>query len=314
MEVPQSPPCATSRTNVRTLCRRRYVVVGRWKRWTIPGAVIIGVAWATTAWIAVRRHRYAVLERYGTVTGQVIDFAFSEVDDRSLERLNGMPGLRTVNLSDCARVTDSGFSWVKNTPKLAELCVRGCRLSGQFLEYIPSTVCLDTLAVDRTGVTDSSMMRLKCALHLRVFQASESLVGLDGTWLDKCQNIERLELAGTRVDDNFVCHIARCRHVTHLVLASCMVTDTGLGGLAALPRLQYLDLSGTLVTDSGIEQLKDAKNLEALVLTDTKISDASISHLGQLNKLTYLGLKNTLITDEGRMRLQAAHPKLRIER
>ena len=63
-----------------------------------------------------------------------------------------------------------------------------------------------------------------------------------------------------------------------------------------------------------MKELRELTNLEKLDLHGTQITDAGLEHLRKLNRLQRLILAGTDVTDEGAKRLEAAFPKLEIER
>ena len=82
----------------------------------------------------------------------------------------------------------------------------------------------------------------------------------------------------------------RFRDVQSINLAGTKITDDGLKHLANLEALQVLDLSRTDITDAGLEHLKGLTALRSLSLGDTKISDAAVETLKELPSLQLVDL------------------------
>ncbi len=102
-------------------------------------------------------------------------------------------------------------------------------------------------------------------------------------------------------------------HVGELFLARTKVGDATLDTLARMPNLARLDLRATAVTDAGVEKLRGASALRELNLSQTSVGDASIDALASLPNLQHLYVWRTSIGTEGRARLLAARPELKLE-
>jgi uncharacterized membrane protein/YHS domain-containing protein len=102
-------------------------------------------------------------------------------------------------------------------------------------------------------------------------------------------------------------------HVGELFLARTKVGDAALDTLARMPNLARLDLRATAITDAGVETLRGASALSELNLSQTAVSDASIDALASLPSLKRLYVWRTSISAEGRERLLAARPELKLE-
>jgi mono/diheme cytochrome c family protein len=99
-----------------------------------------------------------------------------------------------------------------------------------------------------------------------------------------------------------------------LNLAGTKISNAGLLSIAGLPNLQRLHLEKTPVTDGALIFLKDLKKLEYLNLYGTGVTDAGLDHLKGLANLKHLYLFETKVTEAGAKKLQAALPKVQIDR
>jgi hypothetical protein len=88
-----------------------------------------------------------------------------------------------------------------------------------------------------------------------------------------------LDLAGTRVTDAGLAHLAGLTNLRTLRLEDTQVTDAGLKYLAPLKKLTELDLRGTRVTDAGLEVLAGFPNLQKLLLDKSQATDAGVAKL-----------------------------------
>lgn len=97
--------------------------------------------------------------------------------------------------------------------------------------------------------------------------------------------VYELNLAGSKVTDAGVAHLAALTNLRRLHLEKTAVTDAGLAHLKGLAGLEYLNLYGTAVTDAGMANLAGLKNLKNLYLWQTKVTPEGAA-----------GLKKTLPT------------------
>jgi uncharacterized membrane protein len=104
-------------------------------------------------------------------------------------------------------------------------------------------------------------------------------------------------LAGTHFGDAELASLAPlAANLRWLDLAGTRVTDVGLGHLAAMPNLVRLHLERTGITDDGLESLSGLKDLEYLNLYATKVTDTGLAALVGLPKLRQLYLWQTGVT------------------
>ena len=99
-----------------------------------------------------------------------------------------------------------------------------------------------------------------------------------------------------------------------LSLARSAVTDAGLAPLASCRALRRLHLAQTGINDAGLQHLRGLQELRFLNLFGTKVTDAGLTQLHNLRQLEKVFLWQTAVTSEGVAALQAALPKLTIDR
>jgi uncharacterized membrane protein/YHS domain-containing protein len=88
-------------------------------------------------------------------------------------------------------------------------------------------------------------------------------------------NIRRLDLAGTKVSDAGMVHVAAMPNLIRLHLERTAITDEGVARLATLPELQYLNLYGTKITDRALNELQLLPNLKQVYIWQTKVTPAA---------------------------------------
>ena len=114
---------------------------------------------------------------------------------------------------------------------------------------------------------------------------------ISGKWLmylDVCSNLSRLELLGVDASDSDVRVLAKCKH------------------------LEFLGLNDAKLSDNGLRELVGLRGLRWLSLENTRITDVSIDVLLRFPDLELANIDGTAITENGRARLRAANPRLRL--
>lgn len=185
-----------------------------------------------------------VRELPSSMNGGHLDLSGRGVTALGIHRLGRILNLSVLNLTG-ARITSLGLTSLKETR-------------------------LDSLSLNRTGVTDEMV------------KGFASLQGL-----------RYLDLGETRVTDMTLKELGKLAGLERLVLRKTMVTDAGMKELRGLQHLLVLDLAGTKVSDTGLKELSALTSLQVLLLTDTAVTDAGIRELRHLDGLTTLELTGT---------------------
>jgi hypothetical protein len=227
--------------------------------------------------------------------------ASPQADDRDLEGLSflkGFPALHRLDLNGCEQITDAGLARAAALPTLRTLHLRWCKklTDAGLAALAPLT---ELTALDVRGckeLTDAG------AKHLRAFP---KLVALDATFCNQ-------------LTDGALAHIGSLRGLRTLNLSECFqVTDAGLAALSGLRELRVLHLNWCLqLTDAGLAALASLPNLAELSVQGCpQVSDAGLSALASVPNLRWLHVGACDgITASGRDALQAAKPKLKLER
>jgi hypothetical protein len=171
-------------------------------------------------------------------------------------------------------ITDAALGFLKATPQLQFLDVRGAKVTDAGLEHVMGLTQLQGLGLSCTKVTDAGLEHLKALTQL-----------------------QELDLGGTKVTDAGIEHLRGLSRLRLLWLHGTKVTAAGLGNLKGLSRLEELCLNRTKVTDAGLEHLKSLSQLESLSVDFTMVTDegvkefqhavpkCQISHTGELRDL-----------------------------
>jgi Leucine-rich repeat (LRR) protein len=111
--------------------------------------------------------------------------------------------------------------------------------------------------------------------------------------LPKSDELLRLDISGTRVDDSGLTTLAnRSPRLRYLWLRGAPVTDRGLEAVSRLHELHELDLAQTAVSNCGLMYLRSLKQLSMIDLSGTTVTVKGIQELRGL-PLWELRLSNT---------------------
>lgn len=255
--------------------------------------------------------------------------------DAVIPQLAKLHQLESLALSDTS-LTGSTLKQLQSLPRLASLVLYRCPVTDEHVSQLASLSSLNDIGLSQTLITDKGLRELAVLSGLRRLWLDKTMVTGSGFNVPSSfPAVEAIFLQGCPVTDAGLESISHLSNLDHLLLSQTEITDAGLASLSRLPKLQRLDLDGTMVSGAGFNGVvfpqlqflslretaitdKDLMSLSGipinlLWLEKTRISDAGIDALLAIPSLVFVWLDGTEITDSGRIRLQAARPKLRIE-
>lgn len=174
------------------------------------------------------------------------------LSDEALKHVSvGLTELKSINLSFCVSITDSGLKHLAKMPSLAELNLRSCdNVSDVGMAYLAEgssrISSLDVSFCDKIG--DQALVHISQGLF----------------------NLKSLSLSACQVSDEGICKIAKTLHdLETLNIGQCSkITDKGLHTIAdSMKHLKCIDLYGcTRITTSGLERIMKLPQLSSLNL------------------------------------------------
>lgn len=179
------------------------------------------------------------------------------------------------------------------------------------LEKLPTnSFQLMEVSVPReANLDDAGMANLKDCQHIRSLLIPGNRLTAQGfALIGRFQNVTRMDLSHSQVDDEGIKAILPCKTLIHLQLAVTPLMDAGLLELAKFSNLVHLDVAYCNVSDNGLKNAKSWSELVRLNLSDTKVTNAGLIHLHQTPKLETLYLGGTQVNAKGVMALQQALP------
>lgn len=175
-----------------------------------------------------------------------------KLTDQALKHIStGLTKLKSLNLSFCASITDTGLKFLAKMPNLCELDLRSCdNISDIGIGYLAEggswITSLDVSFCDRVG--DQSLLHISQGLF----------------------HLKSLSMCACNISDDGIHKFVRTAHdVNTLNIGQCSeITDKGLIFVADhLKRLRSIDLYGcTKVTTVGLERVMQLSTLKSLNL------------------------------------------------
>lgn len=174
------------------------------------------------------------------------------LSDEALKHVSvGLTGLKSINLSFCVSITDSGLKHLAKMVSLRELNLRSCdNISDIGMAYLAEggsrISSLDVSFCDKIG--DQALVHVSQGLF----------------------NLRSLSLSACQISDDGICRIARTLHdLETLNIGQCSrISDKGLQTIAeCLRNLRCIDLYGcTRISTVGLERIMKLPQLSTLNL------------------------------------------------
>ncbi len=251
---------------------------------------------------------------------RALNIAYCEsINDAALEKLPGLKHLQRLNLAQCSGITDVGVGYLAGCGGLTHLILSRCRLTNISLETIGTLTLLEDLNLSGLSMITDDGIR-----HLINFKNLKTLI------LDDCYNLtqngialmlrytmlEKLDLSGCSVEDNFLRRIGEVCNLKTLALSWCKkFTYKGAAFIQTLKKLQVLDLSGCNgVNNDTVECCSHLPDLQQLNLVNCqKVTPFALQYLTRLKRLRYVNIRHIPgVTEDVINELKSKNPRLYI--
>ena len=140
--------------------------------------------------------------------------------------------------------------------EITHLYLNGTQISDEGLAKLASLQHLDDLNLGYTTLTGAGFANVTfTSLKKLSFRGCEQLT-VDGfKQIVNCQNLEKLDLVESNIDDPFLQEIAKLDKLLTLWIDDTKVTNAGLSYLNGMTQLKSLSIRGTTITREGMLQL-----------------------------------------------------------
>lgn len=164
---------------------------------------------------------------------------------------------------------------------LQHLRVHDVPITESNLKTIAKMSGLTSLDLSFTDLNDSTIKQITGMKNLKRLDLSSTLVrGLTLNQLRGLKNLTELDLANTRTHDFAINTIVECcPNLERLNLAGTRITDQAILKLQHLKRLQKLKIAGTNITDKYIDKLMALKDLQKLSMSNTQVTPEKLNEL-----------------------------------
>lgn len=227
----------------------------------------------------------------------------SEITDAHVVVVGGLPGVRVLDLTANAAVSDAAMTPILRLPALTDLTLQNTGITDAGLAGLAGHPSLRSLGVGHTAVTDAAFEALGTIPTLqRISLANTAVTGAGFAHIAGLPDLQELGLMNTGVDDAAAVHIGQMAAMRRLFAWNTGLTDAGVAQLTGLGRLEVLYLDRTGLTDAGLAHLAGLPGLRTLWLNATAVGDAGMAHLAGL-ELTSVQINETAVGDAGLLTL-----------
>ena len=227
-----------------------------------------------------------------------------QFDDDALTEIAGIDTLRSLTLSDGAKVTDAGVQHLSRLKQLEELRLEDTSLTNKGLQGLCDLARLRVLQLSNTRITDDGLVSLRRlskleGLYIHNPQKRFSVEGL--------RHLRKMPLTGVylhdiQMTDEGLEILGGMTRLKSMLLGDLPITDDRIAKLEGLSDLEIFTPDQCILTDAGIAKLSKFKRLEELKLKSNQISPVSLSHITGL-PLKRLNLVNCQLDRDGLVHL-----------
>ena len=140
--------------------------------------------------------------------------------------------------------------------QITYLSLYGTQVTDEGLAKLASLYCLEKLDLGRTKITGTGFANVKFTSLQNLYLRRCRKLTVDGfQQIVKCQNLEKLDLVESNIDDPFLQEIAKLPKLKTVWADHTRLTNAGLPYLNDMTQLKSLSTRGTAVTREGMLQL-----------------------------------------------------------
>ncbi|WP_417395530.1 hypothetical protein [Gimesia chilikensis] len=141
--------------------------------------------------------------------------------------------------------------------EITHLYLNGTQISDEGLAKLASLHCLEKLNLGRTKISGTGFANVKFTSLQNLYLRRCRKLTVDGLkQIVKCQNLEKLDLYESNIDDPFLQEIAKLPKLKTLWADHTRLTNAGLPYLYGMTQLRSFTFKKTAITRGGILQLR----------------------------------------------------------
>jgi NLR family CARD domain containing 5 len=230
----------------------------------------------------------------------------ANVTDETTAALQGLRGIRSIDLSVYQEFTAKGMRAITSMPDVTSLSLHGDGLTDETVLPIREMKQLRELSLCFTRLTDAGLSVLAPLLEMRQLNLAlnrgndhRTFTGPGLVHLKGMKHLEWLNLSETQAGNEGMEHLAGLTALKTLLLEQTRVSDAGLVYLSGLTRLAKLDLSQCAITDAALQNLAGMTEMKELKLYKTGIEGPGLQHLTGMSQLDLLNLAGSRLNNSG---------------
>ncbi len=216
-----------------------------------------------------------------------------------------------MNLKECVKVTDAGFSALASLPGLGSITLPPQFTDAAFLDATKRFPKLEYLEIECSPAKPSPLTSggLKSIAEVRSLLEFNALftVADDSSWADfaKVPRLHSLRLGSPKLTGVGVKQLATTEKVWALAIANSPLTAAAINELGSVGSLKSLSIADCGVTDAGLATFNAPEGLTYLILEANPLTDEGMKSVARMNKLKVVNVMDSPISDAGLMQLSA---------
>lgn len=217
---------------------------------------------------------------------------------QELAALDGLPALKTLEISNCSGLGDAALESFPALPELRLLNLETSGIESTGLQNLRGLPSLQKLNLRDDRLTDQALLALPSLPKLKLLSVhSTQIYGYCLEHLCELPALTVLEIDGSPIDDGGLRFLPDNSTLRGLFLVGTRIRGPGLPALSRLTALDDLSLAQAPLTDDSLEFLPTLPRLQAFNLSETDITPDAFPILNHRCRV----LKNLLVTHSDRL-------------
>lgn len=180
------------------------------------------------------------------------DFATEcNITDTGIISLITNSRIESINLYNCNRITDKGFSAISQNKLIKNLKITNCTINSEAIRAISQSTSIKKLKIKNWD------WNINCTINSEAIEA-----------LSRSDALESLTLMShPQITENDLINLTKNKNIKHLKLIHMDIPDSFIEKILTNNILETLDLSDCQISDSSLELLSNSRSIKTLKLT-----------------------------------------------
>ena len=182
---------------------------------------------------------------------------------------------------------------------MGSITISGDRMEAKGRIEVPEGAQV-SLSINEAGAADLSPLAAFGANDIdRIFLVGTSVQDDQLAHISGLTGLRELDIERTPIGDAGMAHLADMVNMEVLCVDGTYVGDGGMAYLDNMTQMRDLELNRSRVTDEGLYYIRNLTHINRLDMWMLDISDEGMRHISGLVNLHELGIEDTLVTDAG---------------